>query len=451
MTTSATAEFRRSPSFKRINKVVIQRTQLVAERPYSLAIWVTLIGIFFPPVLIPLGGINVTPGRFVIMLLFLPALGVFFKGGRKRIATDFFAVALAIWMVASAILNGGFKPYVGAEAVEFIGAYMIGRAFVFGPSNLRTFIKAFKIIAVVVVSLAVLDVVSGRYVVMESLGLLDYRNVRINFRGGLLRASSVFEGGEHFGTICVAAAAIFLYSERGVRRLLNVGLSFFGCALSLSSGPLMALGIITTIFSYDRFLKQYPWRWKALSTTVVGGIIVIFLLVQNPIEWAIAHLTLDHQTAWFRIGTWDSAMPLIGESPITGHGLADLEATGNAALYLSSVDCIWLVEALRYGLPAVILLILTMVSPFLRKRRISTFDPSVYHAATGFSLAIVAFGLIGLTVHFWNAPWQFLSLCIGIRASLAEYERLQQPFIGVAENFRFWRGDRLRPVPETPS
>ena len=49
----------------------------------------------------------------------------------------------------------------------------------------------------------------------------------------------------------------------------------------------------------------------------------------------------------------------------------------------------------------------------------------MYDAPTGFSLAIVAMGLIGLTVHFWDAPWLFLSLCVGIRASLGEYERQQ--------------------------
>jgi hypothetical protein len=64
---------------------------------------------------------------------------------------------------------------------------------------------------------------------------------------------------------CVAAAAIFLYLERNIRRVLYVSLGFLGCALSLSSGPLMGLGVITAIFSYDRILKQNPWRWKALT------------------------------------------------------------------------------------------------------------------------------------------------------------------------------------------
>jgi hypothetical protein len=56
-------------------------------------------------------------------------------------------------MLISSALNGGFKIYVGAEALEFLGAYLVGRAFVFGPSNLRTFVKALWRVTVVIIAL----------------------------------------------------------------------------------------------------------------------------------------------------------------------------------------------------------------------------------------------------------------------------------------------------------
>src|SRR5262249_28050757 len=73
--------------------------------------------------------------------------------------------------------------------------------------------------------------------------------------------------------------------------------------------------------------------------------------------------------------------------------------------------------------PAVILLILTIFWPLLTRRRMSTFDLNIDTTRTGLSLAVITMGLIGLTVHFWDAPWLFLNLCIGVRVSLAEYER----------------------------
>jgi hypothetical protein len=351
----------------------------------------------------------------------LPALGVLLKRGRNIVVSDFLAGALAAWMLVSSYFNGGFRPYVGAEAIEFLGAYLVGRAFVFGPSNLRTFVKALRQITVAVIALALLDFLARRNITLDVFGIPHGAQERY----GSVRATSVFENAEHYGTFCVGAAAIFLYSERGIYRVLYVGLSFLGCALSLSSGPFIGLGIVMMLFFYDSMMKQRPWRWKALVTIVAGFFLIIFLFVARPLERFLVHFTLDPQTGFFRLSTWNAALPLIGESPFIGFGLIELQA-GDAQAYLWSVDCLWLVEALRYGLPAVILLILTMFSPILRRRRMSAFGPSMYHDATGFSLAIVAIGIIGLTVHIWNGPWLFLSLCVGIRVSLAECERAQQ-------------------------
>ena len=190
----------------------------------------------------------------------------------------------------------------------------------------------------------------------------------------------------------------------------------------------MGLGIITAVFTYDRILKQYPWRWKAAVTILAGLILSIFVFFDHPLERIILHLTLDPQTGFFRLGTWTTAMPLIDQSPYIGHGLVALGDTPEAIVYLSSVDSVWLVEALRYGLVGVTLLILTMLASILSGRRISTFDPNMYNAQTGFSLAIVAMGLIGLTVHFWDATWLLLNLCIGIRVSFADYAGRQQAY-----------------------
>ena len=357
------------------------------------------------------------------MLLLVPALGALLKRGRKRVASDFLAVALAAWMLGSSYLNGGFTPYVGAEALEFLGAYLVGRAFVFGPSNVRTFVKALGRFTVIVIALALLDTLVGRNVTLDT-----WMRHGTDTRYGLVRATSVFENSEHYGTFCVAATAIFLYSERNIRRLAYASLSFLGTLLSLSSGPLMGLAIITSVFSYDSILKQYPWRWKALMTLVAGFLLIIFLFFDRPVDWMIVHFTFNPQTGFWRLGTWNAALPLIDHSPFIGGGaISSPDQTrlpGSAdPLFLRSVDSIWLVEALRYGLTWVILFILTMFSPFLR-RRMTTFDPSMDNVSTGFSLAVITMGLIGLTVHFWDAAWMFLSLCIGIRASFVEYEKL---------------------------
>jgi hypothetical protein len=400
---------------------VIQAAHYVPERQHSFIIWVTLIGVFFPPILVPLGGVNFTLGRLVVIILLIPACGLLFTRGRNRVASDLFALLFATWMLVASALSGGFRPYVGAEALEFLGAYLAGRAFFFGPSNFQMFIRALKPITALLVALAVVDTLAGRNITLDSFGIPNFSVVRL----GLVRAASVFEGAEHYGTFCVAATAIFLYSERGVSRLFYVGLSIFGCALSLSSGPLLGLVIVMAAFSYDRILKQYPWRWKALTTAIAAFIILISLISDRPIEWMLVHFTIDPQTGFFRIETWNSALPLIGQSPFVGHGIVQLGDSANEQVFLRSVDSLWLVEALRYGVPAVILLVMTIFSPLLRGPSSLAMDS----VQTGVSLAVVSIAAVGLTVHFWDATWLFLSLCIGIRASLTEYGARRQAFL----------------------
>lgn len=384
-----------------------------SESRYTFAIWIALIGIFFPAMLISLGGINATLGRFVVIVFLVPVFGILFGGHRNRLASDLFAIAAAIWILAASALNDAFRPYVGAEALEFLGAYMVGRVFVFGPSNFRTFIRALKPISAVVIALALLDVLVGRYVTLDTFAVPNAAAQRY----GLVRASSVFEGAEHYGTFCVATAAIFLYSERGLNRALYVGLCIFGCALSLSSGPLFGLVTVMVVFCYDCILKRYSFRWKALVTVVVGFLMAIFLFSEQPIPWMLMHFTLDPQTGFFRLATWSYAIPLIEQSPWVGHGVVRFGGEGDQLIFLSSVDCVWLLEALRYGLPGLILLLMVMFSPLLSGP--STGGES--NEQTGLTVAIVATVLIGLTVHFWDATWLYLNLCVGIRAAFAEY------------------------------
>lgn len=414
MLTSMTTSSVPVPGFRSVSNAAIQGVERSPERQHTFIILVALVGIFCPPTLLPLGDLNVTVGRLVVIVLILPAVGLLVTRGRHGVASDFFATALSIWMLASSVLSGGFRPYVGAEALELLGAYLVGRAFVFGPANFLAFIRALKLITPVLVALAVLDIVSGRYITLDSFGVPNSWAERF----GWVRAASVFDGAEHYGTFCVAAAAIFLYSEHGIRRVLYVGLCAFGCALSLSSGPLLGFCIVMAVSLYDHVLKRHAWRWKALVSALACIIIMISVVHDHPIEWMLIHFTLDPQTGFFRIETWSAALPIISHSPFTGHGLVELGHSVDERIFLRSVDSLWLLEALRYGVPAVILLIMTMFSPLLNK----TPTPGTHSVQTGLSLSVVTIALVGLTVHFWGATWLFLNLCVGIRASLAEYD-----------------------------
>lgn len=414
-----------------------QRPAYPTERSHRFIVWTTLIAILLPPVTISVGGLNFTPGRLVVGLFLVPALITMLTNNRRTVASDYSAMAAAAWMLGSSYLNGGFRPYVGAEAIDFFGIYLVGRAFFYGPTNLQTFSRALKFIVVFVIALAMLDPVSGRMFTMDALGIVqehDILSLQRGYRFGLERASSVFEAAELFGTFCVASAAIFLYSERSkFLRMFYVVLSFLGVALSMSSGPYLGASLVAACYFYDRILQKYSWRWKALTSATAGLIFLSFLVSNDPIVWIISHLTFNPQTGFFRVATWDISLSQIGNSPWVGYGLQEITYTGWKGIFMHSVDCVWLVEALRYGVPIIFFMILTIFLPFLKPGTISTSNPDVSNIRPGFSLAVIAMCFIGLTVHYWNSAWLFFNLCIAIRASFAECGpqwRLRQRNVG---------------------
>jgi hypothetical protein len=393
----------------------------------SGAIWLFLISIFTPAEMtIYLGDTKLTPGRIALFILLIPALVELFRKGRHFVAADFLALATCAWMILIILqTDQASLSSAIAMAVEFIGGYFVARAFLLGRPALDTFVRALRIVAIVLIFFAFLEHLTGEVVVYNAVARLwGQPEMVAERRHGLPRAFSVFPHPILYGTFCVIAGTIFLFCERSPRnKALYGGLCFFGCMLAMSSAPLMSFMLVLSTFTYDRLLQRYAWRWRALMLCVAAFVLVVFLLANKPISWMIANMTLDPATGYFRVGTWDNAIYHIEISPIVGYGFA---AYSEDFFANASVDSVWLVLALRFGLPFVALIILMNVAAFypsasaarvqaqLTERQLSSMR-------TGFTMTLAMFMFTGVTVHYWNNVWMLWGVCIGVRAGFQEY------------------------------
>ncbi|MFK4577999.1 hypothetical protein [Bradyrhizobium ottawaense] len=146
--------------------------------------------------------------------------------------------------------------------------------------------------------------------------------------------------------------------------------------------------------------------------------LAVMAVTNDPLGWILSHLTLEPESGYFRLLEWNSALFQISQSPWTGYAFFDF-----GQVELHSIDCVWLALSLRYGLPVIVFLFLANVTSVLpvKNSRNRTGDPYMTKMSTAFSLILVMFMFIGLTVHYWNYMWIFWGVCIGIRASLREY------------------------------
>jgi hypothetical protein len=397
------------------------------RRANLLAALIALLGVVLPQEFqISLGpGVTFTPGRISAALLFFPALLVLCQNGRRLVLCDFLAPATAGWIIVASVGSVGASaiPTAGGDALDFLGGYLISRAYFFGRPALDTFVRVLKVLAIIAIILAVADSISGTWLIhkfADSVNMLPHETAAPQeARAGLsVRAASTFDHPIALGVFCALTAAILLYWEKTLlRRSVAVGLCFLGCILSLSSAAIMAFLIILAAFTYDQLLRQYSWRWSAFWITIVTLMFAVFVVTANPLSWVLSNLTFNPQTAFYRYMVWDIGLTYIAQSPVIGYGYQF-----NDVILDNTVDSIWLVLSLRFGVPMVVLFFLTNVAAFFPSQRDfkGTSDVHMDQMRRAFTLVLLIFMFTGLTVHFWKSMLTFWGLCLGVRASLRE-------------------------------
>ena len=392
----------------------------------GLASWALLIGIFTPAqITVYLGGAKFTPARIVITLLLLSALVELTRKGRRWVTADFFAVAASAWMIGATFqADAESLSSAAAMVLEFFGGYVVARGHFVSRPALEGFLRAFKIVAIVIIALALLEHLT-RQVVLHNLiaAVSGTPTIEAEYRQGMPRAYSTFPHPILYGTFCVVAGAILVYGARSsASRFLYGALCLLGTSMALSSAPLMSFAIVVAIFFYDRLLRGWSWRWTAVTIGACIFLCLVFMVANKPVSWIVANLTLDPATGYFRVATWDSALYYIGLSPWYGYGF-ETYADSDDFFGNASVDSVWLVLALRFGVPMVVLIALMNITAFYPSgltSRTRNRDPQLSDLRTAFTLAVFVFMFTGLTVHYWNNIWIFWGVCIGLRAAVKE-------------------------------
>jgi hypothetical protein len=435
-----------------------RRSATMEAPPGRWIIWAAAIGIFLP---FTIGD----TGKYIIMPLSLPAIYTFASlvssGERRLMACDVFVWTAVIWMVAVKAVcsvQAGVLLATASDAVAFIGSYMVGRSFIYGEPAVGEFVKALKVVAIVVIALSLLDTLSGTFfipgVIARIFGNPELAAAsklhRSLFGFDILRATSTFGHPILYGVFCSVAATIFLTSEGNLgQRLFYFGACLFGCLLSVSSAPIIAIAIALGVVLFDRALHSFRQRWAFLAVVSAGATCFSFVLSNNPLTWLLRNVTADPADAYYRLLIWDSASEFISLSPFVGTD----PITWSADDILHTIDSVWLVLSLSYGLPIVAMLLLASLSAcgvLGRKLDHRLIRSEVLRARTGFSLVIFLFVYLGLTVHFWGSIWMLWGLCLGIRTSLEEYcsaapsPQRRQSVSAFVSRHPFPPGNRLR-------
>ena len=175
-----------------------------------------------------------------------------------------------------------------------------------------------------------------------------------------------------------------------------------------------------------------------------------------PVQILISIATFDPWTGLYRMLIWEYGLENLWSNPWLGIGLNDWERP--KWMVSSTIDAYWLVLPLRTGIPAFLLLATGAILVAHRVIRFGTRakDAQRRRMSTGWMISLLAFCLLGATVHFWNVPHALLFFFLGLGSALADPSRITSAVTSKAKTIQSARRRHPsfapldRPAPRPP-
>lgn len=401
------------------------------RKPLPLPILLVLLSFLAPSELsLYLADLRLPPHRVALLLIFPFAIYrlLFTRAVRIR-GFDIFFVLFNIWTVIAYAQHGaetGGFVYGGSVALESLGAYVAARAYIRDKQSFFSTLWVFFLTVTIACLIALPETLFGQHFLHDALkSVFGGEKYPVETRLGLTRAAAVFDHPIHYGTYCAGLLALVLYAER--RAPLRTMILFVMCLAtftSLSSAPMLCAGLQIGLVLAEYATRGIKDRMLYAAVLVVGLYIGVSLVsTRSPIALIATGLTIDSWTGYYRLQIWDNGMQNVYDHPVFGIGLADWSRPW--WMVASTVDALWLVIAMRTGIPALVLvaIAIALLTAGVTKATYNRRDPHLRQLATGWLISMMALVLIAFTVHFWNVLYTFLFFFLGMGAWMADPQR----------------------------
>jgi hypothetical protein len=387
-----------------------------------------LFGLIIPWI-IPVGPLNLSVYRIVLMATLLPCLVTWVSGraGRLRVP-DVCMLLYCAWAGVSLVKAHGAGPAVepaGMLFVETMGPYLLARCYIRDAEDFENVITLAAKLVVLLLPFAVYEWLTGNKPILTGFGAV-FPTVETTSmqRLGLWRVQGPFAHSIVFGLFCGSIFALrFLVASTG-RNVFSRGLvavTVAGTALlSMSSAPIGGLAVQGVLMSWNWLLKRYRSRWKILWALGFAGYLVVELgSNQTPIKFYISHFTFDGATGWFRLLIWQYGSASVANHPLFGIGLGEWVRPKWMPF---SVDNFWLLTAMRHGIPALVFMLgsclwILFAVAFKQKP-----DERLQSYRVAYLICLATYVFVGTTVHFWAAGYVWFLFLLGSGVWLLDVE-----------------------------
>lgn len=377
-----------------------------------------LLSLFIPAEFyLMLGGLRLEVYRIVLAIALLYTLFNLRQVQQGADIVDVLLLAMTIVVFTSFWYNHGIAKALestGIFALETLGAFYLARLFIDSPQRFY-FFNQFFITALALFSVfTVYEAFAQQRILHEWAELVTHQQAldprlytETYLRGGLLRATSVFEHPILYGTLLATFfpfAVMMLWRYRQGLDAVKLAALTVSMFLTLSSAPLLA--VVFQVFSGILVLFWNGARhfWVALLFAGLSGAMLIETLSNRGfLGILIATLTFNPNTGYFRMLQWQYTSDDISNNWLLGIAHHDwtrpywMEWMGN------SIDSFWLLLILQHGLFALLLLLgACFYSVFHVLNRIHQYPVTYRWMVAAWLVAFLSLLLIGFTVDYFG-------------------------------------------------
>ena len=375
------------------------------------------------PVYFNLGPLRLSPNRALLLLLFFPAMAGWVSGaaGRIRVA-DFWVVGLCLWGTIAMFISAGMSTiqFSGITTVETFGAYLIGRVYIRTEAQYRAVIRILGMIVLLLVPGAIIESFTGIRIynrlfdsVLPTFPWADYEK-----RLHMFRSQTGFEHPILFGVFTAFCFAPIYANARvttgRLKACMRSSQVIVATFFSLSMGAYLGIIIQLMLMTWGFVLRNVRLRWKILGIlTTISYVVVDLLSNRTPFQVFSSYIAFDAHTAYWRVLIFKYGMENVWHNPFFGLGYYDTSWKRPDFMATSSIDNLWLVFAVRYGIPGFILILGVYLAVLIGLMRAKLINPILRGHRDALVFSFIGLGIAICTVHLWSSSFVFMMFMLG--------------------------------------
>jgi hypothetical protein len=318
--------------------------------------------------------------------------------------------------IGTALLQGG------SHLVDIGLAYFLARCTIQTPTDLRRFLVLVAPGVAITGVIVAIEAITHRSIVHDfATAITGNRGGpgRPIVRMGFMRGVAFFPHPILTGIFLASFLPIFMLSGlRGWPRLVGAVGSILGL-LSMSSAAMLGIVVGGALYVYDWLTERVVnLTWKMF----LGFSALLYLAVELTSNRGfytllVQYASLNSATAYNRVRIWKYGSQNIAENPWFGIGYADWDRPG--WMRSDSFDWFWLILALRFGIPASILILgATLIAVTMVALKSRDLLPADARLLRGVAIALGVFALGLNSVSLWMSSLAWFFMLVGIAVSL---------------------------------